>query len=80
VWRRSEYIVDFPVAEILRELNRAEGYTPDDVRGWGGSENVGGSPRGRGSQLTPHEVEGVVNQVVERSRAARLAAEAQPEV
>jgi hypothetical protein len=79
VWRRSEYIVDFPVAEILRELNRAEGYEPDDVRGWGGSENVGGSPRGRGSKLTPHEVEAVVNQVVERSHAARLAAEAQPE-
>ena len=74
VWRRSEYIVDFPVVEILRALNVAEGYQPDDTRGWGGSENVGGSPRGRGSRLGPSEVEAVVNQVVERARAARVAA------
>jgi hypothetical protein len=72
IWRRSEYIVDFPVAEILRELNVAEGYAPHDVRGWGGSENVGGSPRGTGSRLGPAEVEVVVNQVVERTRAARF--------
>jgi hypothetical protein len=74
VWRRSEYIVDFPVAEILRALSQAEGYAPDDVRGWGGSENVGGSPRARGSRLTPAQVEEVVNQVVDRTRAARMAA------
>jgi hypothetical protein len=74
IWRRSEYIVDFPVADILRELNRAEGYGLDDVRGWGGSENVGGSPRGQGSRLDPAQVEAVVNQVVESARAARLAA------
>ncbi|HLU67630.1 MAG TPA: hypothetical protein VKZ63_15210 [Kofleriaceae bacterium] len=75
VWRRSEYIVDFPVAEILRALNQAEGYEPGDVRGWGGSENVGGSPRGTGSRLTPAQVEAVVNKVVEQTRGARLAAE-----
>jgi hypothetical protein len=74
VWRRSEYIVDFPVADILRALNRAEGYPADDVHGWGGSENVGGSPRGKGSRLTPAQVELVVNQVVEATRASRLAA------
>ena len=79
IWRRSEYIVDFPVAEILRALNRAEGYDPDDMRGWGGSENVGGSPRGRGSRLTPEQVEVVVNQVVERSHAVRVAAESRGE-
>jgi hypothetical protein len=74
VWRRSEYIVDFPVADILRALSQAEGYAPDDVRGWGGSENVGGSPRASGSRLTPAQVEEVVNQVVDRTRAARMAA------
>ena len=72
IWRRSEYIVDFPVAEILRELNVAEGYAPNDVRGWGGSENVGGSPRGVGSRLSPDQVQVVVDQVVERTRAARF--------
>jgi hypothetical protein len=74
IWRRSEYIVDFPVAEILRELNVAEGYAPEDVRGWGGSENVGGSPRGTGSRLGPDAVQVVVNQVVDRTRAARFPA------
>jgi hypothetical protein len=74
IWRRSEYIVDFPVLDILRALNVAEGYQPQDNLGWGGSENVGGSPRGRGSRMAPTEVEVIVNQVVERARAARVAA------
>lgn len=73
VWRRSEYIVDFPVAEILRDLNLAEGYEADDVRGWGGSENVGGSPRGIGSTLAPAQVETVVNAAVDKARARRSA-------
>ena len=68
IWRRSEYIVYFPVREILRELNRVEGYDADDMSGWGGSENVGGSPRGTGSSLPPKEVERVVEDVVKRTR------------
>jgi hypothetical protein len=64
IWRRSEYIVHFPVREILRELNRAEGYEADDMTGWGGSENVGGSPRGTGSALSPAEVQKVIEGVV----------------
>src|SRR5690606_4268537 len=71
VWRRSEYIVDFPVAEILRQLNVAEGMEPDDVNGWGGSENVGGSPRGRGSSLSPVQVEEVVKSVIATSPVRR---------
>lgn len=71
IWRRSEYIVDFPVAEILRQLNVAEGMEPDDVNGWGGSENVGGSPRGRGSALTPAQVEEVVKAVIATSPVRR---------
>jgi hypothetical protein len=64
LWRRSEYIVWFPVREILRALNVAEGMAPDDPAGWGGADNVGGSPRGRGSALSPAEVEAVVAAVV----------------
>jgi hypothetical protein len=64
IWRRSEYIVDFPVAEILDRLNEVEGL--EAPTGWGGSENVGGSPRGRGSTLSPAQVEQVVNEVVAR--------------
>jgi hypothetical protein len=61
LWRRSEYIVGFPVREILDALNRAEGL---DERGWGGADNVGGAPRGRGSALSPADVERVVNEVI----------------
>lgn len=68
IWRRSEYIVHFPVRDILRELNRAEGYEADDMTGWGGSENVGGSPRGAGSALAPADVEEIVERVVSRHR------------
>ncbi len=68
IWRRSEYIVHFPIREILRELNRAEGYEADDLAGWGGSENVGGSPRGAGSSLAPADLEQIVERVVARHR------------
>ena len=57
LWRRSEYIAWFPVPAILAALNVAEGLAPDAADGWGGAETVGGSPRGRGSRLTPAEVE-----------------------
>jgi hypothetical protein len=69
IWRRSEYIVDFPVLEILSALNQAEGV---DEGGpcWGGSENVGGSPRIVGSRLAPAEVEVVVAAVVARHKLA----------
>lgn len=68
IWRRSEYIVGFPVLDILEELNRAEGFSNGDIAGWGGSENVGGSPRGGGSRLSPDQVEAVVNRVVEQQQ------------
>ena len=66
IWRRSEYIVWFPVKDILEALNEAEGFQAEDIAGWGGSENVGGSPRGRGSTMPPQDVERVVNDVVAR--------------
>jgi hypothetical protein len=69
LWRRSEYIVWFPIREICDELNRAEGIG-DPRAGWGGAENVGGSPRGAGSKLPPEEVERVVTGVVQRRRRA----------
>jgi hypothetical protein len=65
IWRRSEYIVGFPVREILAALNQAEGFAPVDTAGWGGADNVGGSPRGRGSALAPVAVEAIVNRLVE---------------
>ncbi|MBT8492143.1 MAG: hypothetical protein KJO07_03705 [Deltaproteobacteria bacterium] len=67
IWRRSEYIVDFPVPEILVELNRTEGFEDEDTKGWGGSDNVGGSPRKVGTKLSPEQVAEVVNGVVDRA-------------
>jgi hypothetical protein len=64
VWRRSEYVVGFPVKEILAALNQAEGFQPIDPAGWGGADSVGGSPRVRGSALGPHEVEAIVNRII----------------
>lgn len=71
VWRRSEYVVGFPVREILAALNQAEGFAPVDASGWGGADNVGGSPRGRGSALTPEQVQAIVDEVVARATGAR---------
>jgi hypothetical protein len=59
VWRRSEYIVWFPVREILAALTAAE---PEGA--WGGADTVGGSPRPHGSQLEPAVVERIVAGVV----------------
>jgi hypothetical protein len=69
LWRRSEYVVGFPVHEILAALNVAEGFQPVDPLGWGGAETVGGSPRGRGSALTPSQVEAIVNDVIAKKKA-----------
>jgi hypothetical protein len=68
IWRRSEYVVAFPVVEILAALNRAEGFQDVDPNGWGGADNVGGSPRGRGSSLPPKEVEAIVQEVVAKRK------------
>jgi len=67
VWRRSEYVVGFPVKRILAALNEAEGFAAVDNDGWGGAENVGGSPRGKGSALEPTRVEEIVNRVLNPS-------------
>jgi hypothetical protein len=64
VWRRSEYVVGFPVGDILAALNTAEGFEAVDPSGWGGAATVGGSPRHRGSALAPAQVEAVVNAVI----------------
>lgn len=63
VWRRSEYIVWFPVRAILDALTTAEAAAGGAGR-WGGADNVGGSPRPHGSVLSPVCVEKLVADVV----------------
>lgn len=63
VWRRSEYIVWFPVRAILDALSVAEAVAGGEGV-WGGADNVGGSPRPHGSVLSPARVEEIVAGVV----------------
>jgi hypothetical protein len=62
VGRMSPFI-NFPIAEIFERLNEAEGLTNSQDR-WGGSDTIGGSPRRVGSQLSPTDVERIVNEVI----------------
>jgi hypothetical protein len=57
---RSSSYVPFNVPQILEALNQAEGCLGNDR--WGGGDLIGGSPRLKGSQLSPEEVEKIVNQ------------------
>lgn len=57
---RMSPFVAFPMERAYAELNEAEGTKPGP-QGWGGSNTIGGSPRGTGSRLSPADVERVVN-------------------
>lgn len=54
---RTGPFIPFDVPALLHALNEAEGSRKDR---WGGSNLVGGSPRVRGSKLSPGEVERVI--------------------
>jgi hypothetical protein len=53
--------ISFPISDLYDELNRAEGISPDSLDRWGGSDIIGGSPRAKGSTLSPPEVERIIN-------------------
>lgn len=66
VAKRSEFVKFFPVGEILASLDEREA-------GWGGGSTIGGAPRnadGSRSRLPPAEVFAIVEDVVQKSRAA----------
>lgn len=55
--------VPFPLLEIYKALNSAEGIqSVDDA--WGGSDIIGGSPRKSGSKLSPRELEAIINRIL----------------
>lgn len=60
IGRRSVWI-PFDVEKLFKALNAAE---PVTHQGWGGTNTIGGSPRGTGSTLSPDKVESVVNSVL----------------
>ena len=59
---RMSPFVAFPMERAYAALNEAEGTKPGP-QGWGGSNTIGGSPRGTGSRLSPADVERVINRV-----------------
>jgi hypothetical protein len=56
--------VYFPIEEIYKRLNAAEGRLHGSRDAWGGSDTVGGSPRLSHSRLKPGEVERIINAAV----------------
>ncbi len=65
VGRRSIFI-PFPLPEVLKKLDEIE---RNPNHHWGGSDTIGGSPRATGSRLTPPEVRGIIEKVVEEYNA-----------
>ena len=59
---RTSPFVPFDVPALVRPLNEAEGSVSSH---WGGSDLVGGSPRVRGSKLSPREVERIINGAID---------------
>lgn len=70
---RSSPYIPFPPDALFAALNAAEGVRPDELDRWNGSDIVGGSPRERGSCLTPDEVARVIDDCLKRRAAARPA-------
>jgi hypothetical protein len=58
--------VKFPLMQIYEACNRAEGIGSTEIDRWGGSTNRGGSPRSRGSRLTPVELVKVIDECLSK--------------
>lgn len=63
LFRLSPFI-PFPIPAILKQLNLSEGIESGDTDRWDGSPLMAGSPRNKGSKLTPQEVRDIITAVV----------------
>ncbi len=63
---RVSQFVPFDVPAILEALNVAEMIPPGETDRWGGGNTIGGSPRKKGSNLTPNDVKRVIDEVLSR--------------
>lgn len=69
--RQVDSFLPHDLHEVYRALNRADGRVDRPRRGgnrWGGSENIGGSPRESGSGLAGDEVLRIAHRVLGRRR------------
>lgn len=57
---------DFPLDVLYGALNEAEGISSEETDHWGGGNTIGGSPRWRGSKLSPEEVARVIDAALEK--------------
>jgi hypothetical protein len=62
--KMSPYIT-FPIQKIYAAANEAEGIPADAMDKHGGSDIIGGSPRGSGSRISPEEMQALVNRVID---------------
>lgn len=69
VARRSHFIRWFPLERIRDRLNEAEGIVDGADERWSGADNVIGSPRERGSRLSPERVLDVVRRCCEEEES-----------
>lgn len=70
VGRASEYIVSFPVPELLEHYNTLE----QSGGTWGGGTNIGGSPKATGTSITFDELCRTTDEFIVRHRQTKLAA------
>ena len=61
---RVSQFINFPLEKIYKALNEVENIAIDDTDRWGGGNTVGGSPRIRGSKLSPEDVARVIDDVL----------------
>ncbi len=75
IGRRSEFI-PFDVPGLLNRFNEVEACETDR---WGGATIIGGSPRVGGSQLSPSEVEEIVNEFITQPDVWSKSSDDQPQ-
>jgi hypothetical protein len=64
VGRMSPFI-DFDVPSFIAKCNEEEGLTDDEDR-WGGGDNIGGSPRVAGSDLTDESLTRIAEDIIDK--------------
>lgn len=69
IGKKSDFVSNFSVPNILAKLNEAEGLGPEVKDRWGGGTTIGGSPRGtdttpRGTSLSIDKIKEIVTSVI----------------
>lgn len=74
IGKRSEYVTNFPITQILSKLQGLEPKRNELDDRWGGSTTIGGSPRnsdGSGTKISLDDIFATVEQVVRKKTASK---------